>query len=1225
MTFTDFYTKKIEEIIGSEKLKIKNPIFVLLGQAELFNSTRFEKYLVDQETFTLNANEDVFNKDWFARVFTTLNLEKEFHLISYAQFSYLIFYIDSSFFKDRIVILKDNLRQLFPIREEEFIEKTELESIEFRPDAIPIYQAEQVKINGQFFYSVKPPIDDFKCLDVFTGKKELTFSTNADFETIDISSDPYALDYFMNYCIAENNLSSFASITKFAKKPISSSITNMISSLNHVLSVFGGGLFYDEVEIVQKDYQPGDKTIEMLKKYWGQNASFRNLKVYANPDVGSQVTEISQGLIVETIIKEYHKITTDKKPRDLFLTAPTGSGKSLLFQLPAFYISEQNDVTIIVSPLIALMKDQVNAIIQDRKFEKVAYLNSELSLIDRDRIIENCRNNNIDILYMSPELLMSYDISHFIGDRRIGLLVIDEAHLITTWGRDFRVDYWFLGNHIRKIRKFHKMNFPMVAVTATAIYGGVNDMVFDSIDSLVMHDPHIFIGQVKREDITFLVNNHDKFEKNYEKSKLHQTVNFIKEIHEINIKTLIYTPYTKHIREILSQLDGENLDIAAGYYGSQPPDQKELSYRMFKSNEKKIMVSTKAFGMGVDISDIELIYHHAPSGLLPDYIQEIGRAARDESIKGYAALNYATQDQRFSKVLHGMSAIRQYQIREVLKKVYNIYIKNDKNRNILLSVDDFGYIFENSSDLDQKVLTSLMMIEKDYLAKYRFNVLIARPKKLFVKVFARISDNFLYNFQKKYSESFEVISSSSRGYKYIVLNLDKLWYTHFKEMSFPSLKYKYYTGQLFNDDGIELIPQLKMSFERLEAYQNVYNDLSHIFEIIKAVFVQFKGSYFTQKEFAISLEPYLKDIRKAEKLSNFILSTYSGNVLGPGIIQGNAFLARRKHKDEYHYRIFNTQYLYNFSSLLKRVHNLFGNTNNDIVEKFVTNKESNTENYIRLGYFLEILELGVFEIKGGENPMVFIRLNDPDRIKKDSNDPRYVNTLLSKTLDRYDLSNQIFDHFFLRSLSNEERWNFIEEYFLGDDVDGLISSYPGGESNRLDIVDYLKKNKKEKLINSRITLELKDSNIHIFKGRPDSFYRGKDLLTIEDEENTRTMKVSKWITTDPVTFDKERKKLNLKVDYKLFKILMSRLRNHHYEYYRDSLGLDLHIYFKGYDNHVKAIVPYNDKPVEFYKWYCENPEEVKLSIKDKVILFDRVNLTAPNVLKARHKKELGST
>src|SRR5690606_16137314 len=105
---------------------------------------------------------------------------------------------------------------------------------------------------------------------------------------------------------------------------------------------------------------------------------------------------------------------------------------------------------------------------------------------------------------------------------------------------------WFLGNHIRKIRKYHSMNFPMVAVTATAIYGGANDMVFDSLDSLLMHNPHIFIGQVKRDDIKFLVNNYETFEGNYEKSKLEQTVQFIKDVNDLKIKTLVYTPYTKH-------------------------------------------------------------------------------------------------------------------------------------------------------------------------------------------------------------------------------------------------------------------------------------------------------------------------------------------------------------------------------------------------------------------------------------------------------------------------------------------------------------------------------------------------------------------------------------------------------------------------------------------------------------------------------------------------------
>jgi superfamily II DNA helicase RecQ len=104
------------------------------------------------------------------------------------------------------------------------------------------------------------------------------------------------------------------------------------------------------------------------------------------------------------------------------------------------------------------------------------------------------------------------------------------------------------------------------------------------------------------------------------------------------------------------------------------------------------MVSTKAFGMGVDISDIQVVYHHAPSGLLPDYVQEIGRVARDPKIKGFATLNYSEQDQRFSKALHGMSALRQHQIREVLQKIFKAYVKNE-SRNLLLSIDYFGHIF----------------------------------------------------------------------------------------------------------------------------------------------------------------------------------------------------------------------------------------------------------------------------------------------------------------------------------------------------------------------------------------------------------------------------------------------------------------------------------------------------------------------------------------------------
>ena len=245
-----------------------------------------------------------------------------------------------------------------------------------------------------------------------------------------------------------------------------------------------------------------------MHEYWGNDASFRDIEVYSNPDEGKTLVKISQGQIVQTIIKEYKNSRSGTEVRDLLLTAPTGAGKSLIFQLPAFHIAKKGDVTIIVSPLIALMKDQVDAI-KARGFARVEYINSLLNYIDRDRIIKECQAGHVDILYMSPELLLSYHISHFIGDRSIGLMVIDEAHLITTWGRDFRVDYWYMGEHLRKIRKNLPYSFPIIAVTATAIYGGDNDMVFDTIDSLHMQRPHLFIGKIRREDILFAINNYD--------------------------------------------------------------------------------------------------------------------------------------------------------------------------------------------------------------------------------------------------------------------------------------------------------------------------------------------------------------------------------------------------------------------------------------------------------------------------------------------------------------------------------------------------------------------------------------------------------------------------------------------------------------------------------------------------------------------------------------------
>lgn len=200
-------------------------------------------------------------------------------------------------------------------------------------------------------------------------------------------------------------------------------------------------------------------------------------------------------------------------------------------------------------------------------------------------------------------------------------------------------------------------------------------MVFDNISSLYMHDPHIFIGEVKRDNITFVIDNHDKYPSNYDSEKEKETVSFIKRISQENVKTIVYAPYRRHIDRIQQRLTADGVEnIAVSYHSGLPNDVKNFAYQRYKSGESDIMIATKAFGMGVDIPDIQLVYHHAPSGLLPDYIQEIGRAARIKEMNGFAALSYAIEDQRYSRKLHGMSALRQYQLKEVLNKINKLFI-----------------------------------------------------------------------------------------------------------------------------------------------------------------------------------------------------------------------------------------------------------------------------------------------------------------------------------------------------------------------------------------------------------------------------------------------------------------------------------------------------------------------------------------------------------------------
>lgn len=1210
-------TSKVKEIIDSSLQSNVSPIFVFIGVESYIDINMFNDYIVDIDTFTKNGDIMLFDKIWFTKIFLALqSQDKNCHILSFAQFTYLNIHINIDFFLPRIIIIRDNLRMLLPISKEEFISYNNGNIVEERrSDNMPEYMSEQIRVGSEYFFSINLPIENFTSINLFEDRIPLKqLFDSKQYEIIDIVNDHYSMDIFINRCIKEQKFDKKVLVKVHKKHPQDNKIKFLLQEANALLKMFGGEMFEMFDVPLSDDFIISDQTNLLLKKYWGLNATFRELRVYKNPDYEKTITTISQGQIVQTIIDEYKHAKEGEKVKDLFLTAPTGAGKSLLFQLPAFFVSENNDVTIVVSPLIALMKDQVNQIWVERGFRKVQYINGELSLIDRDRVIEECKNGEIDILYMAPELLLSYDISFFIGERQLGLLVIDEAHLITTWGRDFRVDYWFLGQHINKIRKYSKYSFPMVAVTATAIYGGDNDMVFDSVNSLNMNNPHMFIGEVKRNDITFVIDNHDKYKLNYDSEKEKETVEFIKKIKKSDIKTIVYTPYTRQIDKIQQRLSADNCsDIAVSYHGGLSVEAKDYAYHRFRTNETKIMISTKAFGMGVDISDIQVVYHHAPSGLLPDYIQEIGRVARKSDIKGFAVLNYAIEDQRYSKILHGMSSIKLFQIKEVLKKVYKVFISGGKKRNMLISVNDFAYIFDNAIEVDQKVMTALMMIEKDYLAKFRFNVLVARPKKLFVKVFARTTIVGYNNLKIKYPNSFEVLTQNNNYYT-LKLNLDEIWQKNFSDKSFPRIKHDYYSGKLFENDQIELVPQVRITYKLEKDYCLVCDSLERLFSVLKRCFIALDGHFFTEEMLNDELKSYILEESKRDKIVKFVLATYSGKtIMWSNIVEEDAFLQRRKgvnQKNEY--RVINRQYNRNFATLQNRFSHMFSSNTNTIAVRYVSVGRELLTNYIRLGSLLEIMELASYESLGGDNPMLFIRINDPLRIKRDSEDDNYYNTLLKRTLDRYQSSSELFDHFFLHSFDNEERWNFIEDYFLGKSNDELLEIYPGGERNHIDIVQFLENNV-VKVFNNDYSQSENNKNLNIFPPCEGEVYDSNRLLTLDNQ----TMKISNWITNNPIALDKAIRK------YKLFlpdyKYLQSKLLQEHFEYFRDVMGLNLWIEYPGYKQLVAAIIPYTDEPVKFYKWWKMNEDKVCLSFKEKITLFLKVETIKSGTLIKRHK------
>ncbi|MCB1088132.1 MAG: ATP-dependent DNA helicase RecQ, partial [Verrucomicrobiae bacterium] len=311
--------------------------------------------------------------------------------------------------------------------------------------------------------------------------------------------------------------------------------------------------------------------------------------------------------------------------RDALVVMPTGGGKSLCYQLPALVM---DGVTIVVSPLIALMKDQVDALQQ--KGIAATLINSTLTPAEQQQRIEGLRQGAYKLVYVAPERFRSRSFTETLKRVDIALFAVDEAHCLSQWGHDFRPDY------LRLKEALAALDHPQTAAfTATA----TPEVRADILQHLALRDPFVSVSGFERPNLSLTVTqvagNREKYDRLEEVVREHRT-------------GIVYCATRKKVEEVADSLALKGLKVIA-YHGGMEDRDREHAQNVFLNKTKDVVVATNAFGMGIDRSDVRFVVHFETPGSVEAYYQEAGRAGRDgEPAMCELLFNYAdTRTQEF--------------------------------------------------------------------------------------------------------------------------------------------------------------------------------------------------------------------------------------------------------------------------------------------------------------------------------------------------------------------------------------------------------------------------------------------------------------------------------------------------------------------------------------------------------------------------------------------------
>ena len=448
-----------------------------------------------------------------------------------------------------------------------------------------------------------------------------------------------------------------------------------------------------------------EKSRELLKQYWG----FSNFRPF-------------QEEIVDDVIYGH----------DTLALLPTGGGKSICFQVPGI---AREGITIVISPLISLMQDQVKNL--QAKGIRAKEITSGMSFRDIDIILDNAKFGGIDFLYTSPERIKSKLFIDRFKLMQVGLIVVDEAHCISEWGHDFRPSY----KEIKALRNYHP-EVPMIAVTATA----TKKVQDDIIDLLELKKVKIHIAPFTRSNLSYQLNKVE--------NKTSKILDFCK--NHSNQSGIIYCQTRKSVKEIAKLLHASNLKIGI-YHGGMNMEDRSLMLNEWLNGKINIMVATNAFGMGIDKPDVRFVLHYEFPNNLEAFFQESGRAGRD----GKDANCIVYWEEKDIQLLKDKNNSLFPSI-EIVKMTYRalcnylkIAIGSGKDETYHFDIQQLAQKFQLNIQNTYQAL-KILELNNDLV----FNETVFTPSRLQIV----IGNTELYNFQIKNEKFTPLISLITRSY-----------------------------------------------------------------------------------------------------------------------------------------------------------------------------------------------------------------------------------------------------------------------------------------------------------------------------------------------------------------------------------------------------------------------------------------------------------------------------